>query len=460
MKKYFIILFLNKRIYSSLFIGFLLSVCLSIYYSKVFDSTLLLDGKSLSNGIIGKKDAYRYIEEANQHIANFKNNNLIHSEKPEYTSTWLHSKILAIYIMLSSPDILLNNEKVFLEFNKINFFIFQSIIFYLSLFFFFLNIKDKYATFRKNESNSRLVFFCIVFIAFEPTILQYHSSLYTESIFISLNIIIFSLLINLKISYTRNFLIGFLVGIAYLQRGIALYYFIPISIYYFFAFKKNFLKPILFFFIGFLLILIFLGFSNYLRTNKLFIKPLNSYIVIPRYFVVQLLYPEVYKTNLEDSRRKFYQGDFDLNKINGEIKKQNILQKFHKSSLNEIFRFPKESFFVIIKNLPKSLVLDPLEIFNTYKFNLHQKTANFQLEYKIFRIIYSGSLYFIIFLGFICFCRKKENIPVTIFIIVITLYFLLITVIDGATQRIFLPSIIYLSIFFSSGINSLFYKKN
>jgi hypothetical protein len=320
----------------------------------------------------------------------------------------------------------------------------------LSLIFLFKNIKKKYGY--------KSALFVIIFLSFEPNILQYHSSLLSESIFFSLNVIIFSILINLNFNKLKNLFLGLLVGVACLQRGIAFYYFIPIILYYFLIFKKKSVKPILIFLIGFLLIQTLLGLSNYLRTNNFFTKPMVSYVIFPRYFVVNLLYPEVFKTNQEQSYKLFYNNNLNLEKVKSEINKRHILQNFHKKALSEINKYPVESLIVFVKNFPKTLAFDPLEIFLGYKLNVLDDNFNFYEEYKIFRIVYSLILYLIILIGFFNFFKYKNNLAICVFVFFISCYFSIIATIDGATERILIPSLIYLSVFFSSGVNALLYK--
>ena len=447
-------MFLFKKNNYYLFIvltGFLFSVFFSIYCISKFDKDSSSNNRAVINGIVGNKDTFTYWNEAKQHVENFRNNNLIKSEKPEYFSSWLHSKVLAVYLVISSSDLFLNNkEKKTSEINKLNFFIFQSIFFYLSLIFLFKNIKKKYGY--------KSALFVIIFLSFEPNILQYHSSLLSESIFFSLNVIIFSILINLNFNKLKNLFLGLLVGVACLQRGIAFYYFIPIILYYFLIFKKKSVKPILIFLIGFLFIQTLLGLSNYLRTNNFFTKPMVSYVILPRYFVVNLLYPEVFKTNQEQSYKLFYNNNLNLEKVKSEINKRNILENFHKKGLNEIYKYPLESLIVFVKNFPKTLAFDPLEIFLSYKFNVLDDNFNFYEEYKIFRIVYSLILYLIILIGFFNFFKYRNNLAICVFVFFISCYFSIIATIDGATERILIPSLIYLSVFFSSGVNALLYK--
>ena len=91
--------------------GFLFSVFFSIYCISKFDKDSSSNNRAVINGIVGNKDTFTYWNEAKQHVENFRNNNLIKSEKPEYFSSWLHSKVLAVYLVISSSDLFLNYKE-------------------------------------------------------------------------------------------------------------------------------------------------------------------------------------------------------------------------------------------------------------------------------------------------------------------------------------------------------------
>ena len=72
----------------------------------------------------------------------------------------------------------------------------------------------------------------IIILLIEPTLNQYHYSFLSESIFFSLTIILLSQILKNSNSKITAFNIGLLVGIMYLQRSIAIFYFLPILFYF------------------------------------------------------------------------------------------------------------------------------------------------------------------------------------------------------------------------------------
>ena len=178
--KIFNFFFFKKNFYILIVLtGFFFSVLFSIYCINKFDKSISLKTGINVNGIIGTKDSSTYFKEAEYHIKNLKDNNYIKSEKPEYFSSWLHSKLLAIFFVATSPKKIFNNQELKIsDFDKLHFFVFQSLIFYLSLIYLFINIREVY--------DNRLALIVITFLSFEPNIFQYHSSLLSESIFFHL----------------------------------------------------------------------------------------------------------------------------------------------------------------------------------------------------------------------------------------------------------------------------------
>ena len=68
-----------------------------------------------------------------------------------------------------------------------------------------------------------------------------------------------------KINNLNLFFLGLMLGILYLQRSVAIFYILPILLYFLFIDKKNFLKFFSFISIGYLVIHIFVGYHNFIR---------------------------------------------------------------------------------------------------------------------------------------------------------------------------------------------------
>ena len=83
----------------------------------------------------------------------------------------------------------------------------------------------------------------------EPSIFQWHHSFWSESIFLSLMLIIFYMLLKGKKEIFFNLLFGILISTLYLQRSVSFLYIIPVLIYLSLIFKTN-IKPLLFTILG------------------------------------------------------------------------------------------------------------------------------------------------------------------------------------------------------------------
>ena len=107
---------------------------------------------------------------------------------------------------------------------KLGFLIFQIILFYLSLLYLGKKLKKKF--------NQKNIIVILIVLSFEPTILQWHSSFWSESIYISMFIILIGKLININQKKFKNLFIGLLIGIMFAQRSASFLLIIPIFLYF------------------------------------------------------------------------------------------------------------------------------------------------------------------------------------------------------------------------------------
>ena len=109
---------------------------------------------------------------------------------PLYEKFFLPPIITGIYYYLIDEDMhIISNDGVKvpkIDNHKFNMLIFQIILFYVSIFFFSKELKKKI-----NKINFKFIF---LFFCFEPSILQWHSTFWSESIFISLMIFFFTII--------------------------------------------------------------------------------------------------------------------------------------------------------------------------------------------------------------------------------------------------------------------------
>ena len=99
---------------------------------------------------------------------------------------------------------------------------------------------------------------------------MYHSSFWSESIFLSFLLILILMILKNKINNLNLFFLGLMLGIIYLQRSVAIFYILPILFYFLFLDKKKFFKIFSFISIGYLVIHIFVGYHNFIRSGTFY----------------------------------------------------------------------------------------------------------------------------------------------------------------------------------------------
>ena len=173
-----------------IFLGFLISVLISINNLNKYDKNVTDENGNTYHQMI-KYDAYRYLSHGDKIKDQLKEGlNFFETGKEHYTK-YLPPRVMAIYYYLFDIDLYENSDK-----KKINtgihlpYLIFQSLLYYFSVLLLYFSLSK--------IINNKISFFILVFLCFEPTILQYHSSFWSESIFFSLQIIIISLILKKK----------------------------------------------------------------------------------------------------------------------------------------------------------------------------------------------------------------------------------------------------------------------
>ena len=214
-------------------------IILIIFFISIFFSTLIINkydkyevsSDTRINHTLIKADILRFYKEADYIKKKFESGSSLSELGQFYYSSYLPPKIIALYYILISEDLFLdknnaegNEVRVKKDNNKITFIYFQISIFFLSILYFYKILK-------KNIGKTSMIIF--LFLIIEPTIHQFNYSFYSESIFFSLNIFLIAQIIKGSNNKSNAFFIGLLVGILYLQRSIAIFYFIPILIFLF-----------------------------------------------------------------------------------------------------------------------------------------------------------------------------------------------------------------------------------
>jgi len=155
-------------------------------------------------------------------------------------------------------------------------------------------------------------------------------------------------------------------------------------------------------------------------------------------------------------------GFRDLGIINNEVDRLKYYNYLQYSALDIIIKNPLSTVkFVFTKNI-HTLVLNPFYIKNYYKFDtVRGKQAYYKSEthtYEIpYRIVYTAVIYVIMLIGIFHSFKNIDKILI-FFIIALALYPVFILGWMGA-NRYFVPSLIYLSIFFGNGMAGILNKK-
>ena len=144
--------------------------------------------------------------------------------------------------------------------------------------------------------------------------------------------------------------------------------------------------------------------------------------------------------------------DFDLNK---SLDYLSICEYLNNRAKKVILDNPYKSLKYLIRNSLSFSLLNPFHIYSDhiffsgklyYQSDLHQ-------DLKIYRVIYSILIYLVCFIGLLHLIKTK-NTKLLFFIIISSLYFFSILSWHG-NNRYFVPVLIYLSILFGYGANSV-----
>ena len=176
----------KKKIFILIFLGFISSIILSNYYIIKYD-------KYRNDGythVMLKDETLSYWRIAAKIIEDVKRGENFFLSGEFNDSKHLPARLVAIYSLLSGYEIIDEwepNIKIKLG-GKLPFLIIQSLVYYLALVYLVLKISKIFPI--KN------CFYIVFFLAFEHTMVQYHSSFWSESFYFTLQILILGLLFN------------------------------------------------------------------------------------------------------------------------------------------------------------------------------------------------------------------------------------------------------------------------
>ncbi len=439
----------HKIIFILLFSSFVLFNINSQYNLKNFNKYFSYDDGNKYHGIIKTPPEIRIWKEAFKLKENLSIENLLHEE---FRAHFLPAKNLAFIGKIVNMDFYDENNNYDLS-GVIFFFIFQTFFYYFAVIYFYnkllkLNIKKE------------VIYIASFFLLFEPTINQWNITIFGETIFFSLIIIIFSFLIDLPKENYKYIFLGVLIAICYLQRSVAMFLIIVPIIIILIKFKKKSPIKIINIFLPYIIILIFIGLLNYNRSNIFYVFPVSTKDNLYTYFLPKVVEKSQNVSSKESIKILQDKKKLLIDENNLDLENEKDLMKFYKMQSDLVYNVLLNNKIITIEKAfmayLHSTLLNPVEVLFTrvkgkeyYKSELHKKTIKY-------RIIYSLLIFFITFLGFINIIKQKIIFPHII--LACGIYFFIISGWVGYT-RYFVPTFLSFSIYFAYGVSFVLSKK-
>ena len=467
--------------------GILLNFLASHYNLSKFDKIYKnYDGQSY-NQITGSDllDTWEFAETFRKKIS--ETNNFFES-LPHFERFYLPSIIVGYYYYLIDKEIyetIETGEKVVKVDNyKLGLLLIQILSYYFVIYLFVKTLKEKY------KINYSLIL--LSFLSFEPTIIQWHHSFWSESFFITMMLFLFYLLIKNSNNFWLNFIIGILVALMFAQRAVTFFYILPVMIYFIFINKRN-LKSLIFLILGFASLMFFIGYNNYDKTGNFYLIPSKHQYYSYYYYFGTRIYADTHNISHEkahdilDLEEKKWREDNNLypeleKEYNANKARDNL--KLNKDYLKAIDYRNKKFIEIAISNpiyvsklfIKRVLLMSQFsptwvnQSYNNDRTNPEAKfnTAEYYNRNFIRNIFYSLCVYSFVMVGFLNFLKElvfekkySNQNKFLIFQIISISYFVAISGFWG-NPKYFVPCIISLSFFFARGLNLsiLFLKKN
>ena len=371
-----------------------------------------------------------------------------------YDRNYLPSKIFLLYSYITGDNLTesQNKNKIVTDKKKIIFLFFQSILYFSILFFFSLRLLSLLKPMQ--------VFFVTSFLSFEPTLLQWHSSFWSESIFMSLQLLFFTIFLKKNLRNRDLITGGLILGLMFLQRSATIYYVFIILIFLYVSLSNQKLKKISFFLLSYLIVLLFVGIHNFKRSGVFYVAPLDQKIAIKIYMMPKVMSlsenitPSMATDKINEEVENFKENkNLNLENEDELIEYYKMIQSY---SYKYIFQNPIETTKFIFKKSLHTAVLDPVHVTYFHKFNYKGKNRYLNSPEHQFwipiRIVYSLIIYFIVLIGFIALFKKDKKIFLLTSISVFYFFFILSWL---GNPRYFTPCLIYLSLFFGFGLDKL-----
>ena len=435
-----------------LLICFLLSLLISNQYLVKFENNSFKSGDQEYSSIF-QEDSLSYITEAEKIRTDINSGKNFFESGGAYKFSFLYPRIIYFFNKMINDNVIMASEyKIELKNYKL-FIFFQISIFLLSLIFLYKVIS------KILEKGLSLLIVSVLFI--NPIIFQWHLAFLTESLFLSALIFSICVLLNSK-NFFHFFLLGVLIGVLYMLRTIALLYPIVLIFYLLFQ-KKNISQKILnslSLISGLFLILLFIGMQNYKRAGVFYFTPLQSKTDLKTYIEPTILIKSKKFTELQareylnkKSKIILDNNNFDLTKESEKIQFYNEIQS---NSIKTITDNKIIFFKIILKKYAHSLLLNPNQVYFAAKYKTWYEFKN-SPEHKFWlkvRFVITPIFFSLFILGLI-FSLRKINFKINTLLFFSILYFFFTSCWLGNT-RYFIPSIMFMSIYFSLALNKIY----
>ena len=463
---------LKNKIVLTIFAGLFLSISLNFYFISKFNNLIQLASKKYEHQMI-KSDPGKFWMQAHNIRIDINQKKSFFQTGHEYRISYLPSKILYIFSIIfnekfyehedkiivepftNTDDLKNKNIKINQDNKKLIYLVLQSLIYYFSLFILYSKIIKKF--------DKEYVFYLICFLCFEPTIIMFHSSFWSESLFFSILIFLLATMIDTQLSIKKSIFLGIIIGIMFLQRSVSIYYILIVLMYYILILRgKNYYK-ILIIVLGYITVLSFLGYHNFNRSSVFQIKPTQAMDGFYVYMIPNILAEKKSQpvsnilAELEiESKNWILDNKIDLSIESEKIKYYKYLEdksfKIIKSNLYLSFKF-------IVKRTMHYLIFDPLRhVYYFYKYSLNEQdsfTKTFDHKKNIpYRIAYSILIYILSIIGLYQFYKEKKNYNFFFLITLSLIYFISVSSWIG-NNRYNVPNLIFLSFFIVKGFLNL-----
>lgn len=443
----------NNWFLISLFTLFLISISNNFYQIKLFDK---YEGskKNPNKHLMINGDIGNFWYEANQIDKEIQQGKNYLETGGEYRRPYLPSRTFYLFSYFFEKNLITDSGKVFIGTKKVLILIFQSLFFYSVLFALYRSILKKIP-----RLNSQII---ILFLACEPTIFQYHSSFWSESIFFSLQLIILIFIFKNHYSISNLLLFGLILGIFYLQRSVSIFYILIVFTYFIIFIREKILRNLFLIFTGFMIVLAFIGFHNYKRAGVFYATSTQAKDGFYVYLAPEILAKKhninskLALKNLQNKKVSWI-NENKLN-IDKEIDRLRVYNYQQKEAFKIILENPLISFKVIANKTLHFFVIDPVtHVYYFHRWNSDNGDfykSEMQKKWISSRIIYSIFIYLFCFMGVLSIYKKKEYRHILIYIFLSIIYFTAVQSWYGGT-RYFAPILIYLSFLFSYGVTFL-----